>query len=188
VNGQPAVEFSSIDNFYDALFSSSYPPWANAPFTVFIVFSANTLSPEIRKTLLSTNDANAFGIGITCENSIGILNDVGRTGCLATDWSGTDLSVTAKTWYVMSCKSDLGIPFSGTIRARAWLNGTAATQTMELATKAGTGLAVGTGSGSFNGSFDGRIASIIIYNRSLTDDERALVEHYLGTTYGIVIQ
>jgi hypothetical protein len=44
------------------------------------------------------------------------------------------------------------------------------------------------GSDGYNGALDGWIASIIIYQRVLSDDERFLVERYLGNEYDIPIE
>jgi hypothetical protein len=82
----------------------------------------------------------------------------------------------------------MGIAMGGKIHIQAWLNGTAASQAMDLTTLSGSGLMVGTGSTEYTGSYDGSIASILIYKRAISDDDRSLVERYLGGRYGIAIK
>ncbi len=105
--------------------------------------------------------------------------------CSKRDWAGTDLIPVEDSGYVVTYRSDLGITVSGEIRVDAWLNGTAASQSMELMTQSSAGLAFGTGSTEYNGSFDGWIASVVIYNRALSEDERILVENCLKDRYGL---
>ncbi len=197
VNGQPAILFDhQSDNGDDGLSTNdSYLQWADTPFTVFIVFSARSLQSAARQSLVTTNTVNGFGMGITCDNTIGILNDVAQNNCSQQEWAGTDLKVDAKAWYIATYQSSLGITVGSKIKVLAWLNGTAASQPMELTTQSNEGMAVGTGStgyysynGSYNGSFDGWIAAIILYSRALSNDERFLVERYLGNLYGITVK
>ncbi|MBN1306381.1 MAG: hypothetical protein JXA18_00590 [Chitinispirillaceae bacterium] len=188
-NGQPAILFDEMtDNGDDGLFNTAFQQWSDTPFTVFIVFSARLLPVNERRTLISSNTTDGFGLGITCNGTIGIFNNTRNNECLPQEWAGTDLSVTARTWYLVTYQSGLGITVGGNIRVQAWLNGTAASEPMELMTQSNAGTAIGTGSMNYDGSFDGWIASVKIYQRDLSDDERTLVERYLGSVYGIPLE
>jgi hypothetical protein len=206
VNGKPAIYFDHIsDNGDDGLFTSSYGgphggpyggsdvQWADTPFTLFVVFSANSIPANTRQTLVSTNTADGFGVGIACNGKLGIFNDaLGNTpqgnSCPTGEWASTEFTVTKGTWYVATWQSTLGIPVSGNIRVQAWLNGAAASQAMEMQTQADPGMAFGTGAEDFGGSFDGYLTAIVIFKRALSSDERVLVEKYLGGQYKITVK
>ncbi len=189
VNGKPAVYFDhTTDNGDDGLFNTSFSQWAASPFTVMVVFAADSLPANNRQTLLSTNTPDGFGVGIACDGRLGVFNNSTANACLTNEWASTDLTVSKSTWYVATFESSLGITVGGNIRVQAWLNGTAASQPMEIArTQSGRGLAVGTGSTDYTGSFGGYIAAFAIYQRALSNDERSLVERYLGGQYKITI-
>jgi hypothetical protein len=187
-NGMPAVYFDHISDYDDGLYSTSFGRWADTPFTLFVVFSPNSLPAGQRQTLVSVNTMHGFGVGITCEGKLGIFNDESGNSCPVGNYAATDLTVAAKTWYVASFQSTMGIAMGGKIHIQAWLNGTAASQAMDLTTLSGSGLMVGTGSTEYTGSYDGSIASILIYKRAISDDDRSLVERYLGGRYGIAIK
>jgi hypothetical protein len=199
VNNKPAVHFdhlgtNSDDGFYDASFTN----WADAPFTVFVVFSATSLPLDSRQTLVSTNTTDGFGLGITCDGKIGIFNDIEANTCNQYSSMSSDLAVAMQTWYVASFQSTQGIVYqngrrpgyygTGNIQVNAWLNGSAASQTLDLATQADAGLMIGTGATDYNGSFGGYIAAVVIYQRSLTEDERVSIERLLGYQYGIAVK
>ena len=189
VNGLPAVHFDHVThNGDDGLFDESYGQWANDPFTVFVVFSASSLSANSRQTLVSTNTTDGFGVGIACNGNIGIFNDASANNCVTDGWASTDLTVAAQTWYVASFKSTLGMTSDRNIRVQAWLSGIPASQPMEMTTQSDPGLAIGTGATDYDGSFDGSIAAIAIYRQALSDDDRILVEKYFGNLYGITIR
>jgi hypothetical protein len=193
INKLPAILFDHQTNTDNGLFTSSYLQWADTPFTVFVVFAPRTLSSK-RQTLVSTNTADGFGIGIGCDSTIGIFNDITGDGC--SEAASTGLVVAAKTWYVASFRSALGIPVNGSVNVSAWLNNKPASGVVSLRTMSDAGLSIGTGSGGsdwgfggayggYDGSFDGWIAAVAIYLRALSDDERFLVENYLAGRYGI---
>lgn len=190
VNGKAAVFFDHItDDGDDGLFDNTYTEWAKAPFAVFIVFSPRTIRFDARQTLISTNTPYGFGVGLTCDNTIGIFNDGPQFDCTPDQWAGTDLTVEEDEWYIVCFQSDLGITTDDIIEVDAWLNGQAASESMQLATQSDGGMSVGTGSNAaehhYNGSFDGWIATIVMYDRVLSPSERILVERYLGTEYAI---
>jgi hypothetical protein len=188
VNGNPAIYFDhQTDNGDDGIYNSSFGQWADTPFTVFVVFSANSIPAGNRQTLLSTNTTDGFGLGIACNGKIGIFNDKPANTCPANDSASTNLAVMKDTWYVATFQSSLGITVGGNIRVQAWLNGTAGSQQMNLKTMSDAGLMIGTGGTDYGGSFDGYIAAFAIYERVLSGDERSLVERYLGSQYKITI-
>jgi hypothetical protein len=189
INGNSAIYFDhQNDNGDDGLLNSSYIQWADTPFTLFVVFSANSVPANARQTLVSTNTSGGFGVGIACNGKLGIFNDASANSCPAQDSASTNLTIVAKTWYVATFQSSLGITVGGDIRVQAWLNGTAASQQMEMRTQSNSGLSVGTGGSDYGGSFDGYIAAFAIYQRALSNDERSLVERYLGSYYKITIR
>ena len=189
VNGLPAVLFDDVtDNGDDGLFNTTLQ-WADMPFTVFIVFSPRSMVSNDRTALVTSNTINGFSLGFSCNGNLGIHNDVIRKCCGEQDCRSTDLHVSPQQWYIAAYQSSLGITADGTIRVQARLNGTPASQIVELSTSSTYGLAVGTGSSAmYNGSFDGWIASVIIYARALTGDDLFLVERYLAGQYGITVR
>lgn len=189
INGQPAIRFDHItDNGDDLLYNTTYTQWSDTPFTVIVVFSIRSHPVPGRMTLVSSNTVNGFGIGVTCDSTIGIFNDVAQFNCFPEEQAGTDLDVSTGKWYIATWQSSLGISVGGYIRVQAWLNGTAASEIMELTTLSNAGMAVGNGSTNYDGALDGYIASIIIYERALSEDERILVERYLGNLYDITVE
>jgi hypothetical protein len=194
VNGLPAIYFDHNlppgTNVDDGLYNLTYGNWAAAPFTIIVVFNLNAVIPNTRQTLVSTNAGNGFGLGITCNGTIGMFNSTSASSCPAAATANSNLAVQARTWYVVTYESASGIGAGGNLQAQVWLNGTQAAQQMAMTNALpGSGLMIAAASNTnYYGSLGGLIASVTIYSRALTVTERQGVERLLGSIYGIAVQ
>jgi hypothetical protein len=194
VNGLPAVYFDHNlppgTNVDDGIYNTTYGNWAAAPFTVMVVFNLNAVISNTRQTLVSTNAANGFGLGIDCNGTIGMFNSTSAASCPAAATANSDLAVQGRTWYVVTYESASGIVAGGSIHVQTWLNGAPAAQEMAMTNALpGSGLMIAAAStANYYGSLGGLVASVTIYSRALTVTERQGVERLLGSTYGIVVQ
>ncbi|MBN1127677.1 MAG: hypothetical protein JXA71_01730, partial [Chitinispirillaceae bacterium] len=184
VNGQPAIEFvRTMVN--DNLANLAIGTWANAPFTLFVVFSTAIIDNG-RQTLVSSGGSASVDFGITCNGTLGIFNEAFGTTCTFGATANSNLPVAVNRWYVASFTSASGVLFNA-IQVQAALNGLAASSTLAINfTSAGNGMLLGSGDyGDFTGGFSGRIATVVHYGRALTVAERQQVTGYLMDEYGI---
>jgi hypothetical protein len=178
-NGYPCVEFGDSAAF--PLWADNAPNWADTSFTVFIVAQFGFLENGKRRSIVSTGAAGSFELCITCDQNVGIANEINRGGCNAGAVCGSNLMPNNYTWYVVTFRSAKGIESNGRSDVQVWLNGVAADSTLVLqAALQGSYLMAGASNMASPGSsMDGDMAALIIYNSALDENGRLFVEHYL---------
>jgi hypothetical protein len=184
VNGHGAINF--VRNMMnDNLVNQGIGAWANAPFTLFVVFKLNTVDNG-RQTLVSTGGNGTVDFGITCNGTLGIFNETFGNNCQPSSTANSNLSIQANRWYVATFSSSSGVGFSD-IQVQAALNGTTASSTLVINyTDAGMYMLLGAGNyGNYTGGLSGMIATVVYYRRALTATELQQVEEYLMSEYGI---
>jgi hypothetical protein len=169
--------------------------------TVFIVVRCGTsANPNYRGVIFdSTNDGSSFGPGVTLyyddrtleSRNDGIQFDLWNASASPDPYVGLEVSnnrLTANTYLAFSLEID---PTTGTAanRIRHRVNGSAAvggnTATGTLSTANSKGSFTMGAAGNGAAPLSGNLAEIIIYNSALSDANRAVVESYLMTKWGI---
>jgi hypothetical protein len=161
-----------------------------------------------------TNDLSQVGSKILCADSgfgrcVGTDRRGGVGSCNATPrsavesnfdlsaFAGTcgvitiDNAITAGTWYVLVVEYNGNVINGTTFTLRAWLNG------VNKISGFGGSYSTTTNSASVlighqsinnpNEQMNGNIGEVLIFNRTLTDNERTEVTRYLGTKWGVAV-
>ena len=196
-NGKPALEYGGNDRLSTAatqLFATG-----NSAVTVFVVFDTDNNNGQ--KFLLnqgfSPKCVNSFELGIDTGFTSGTGNFGLHVGCSRATIAPVG-TIASNTFYVMSTL----ILSSGNTpnNINFFQNGTAVLPLVDNAggyANAGSynigsapidvGARNDFGSGNFNAFYDGDIAEVIIYQRTLSTAERSTVECYLGDKYGLIV-
>lgn len=162
VNGKPVVRFlaSSLTSL-----NVTSPPSGVSPWTVFVV------SKVAASALLITigEPVTARPVGPLFSDTDGNFYTANRSSYSAASNAFTG------AFHVFSVESNgTGIPLN-------WVDGTS--QSVSGGASAGAGNWTQIGSNASNGD----IAEIILYNADLGSTDRANIEKYLGTKYGITV-
>lgn len=173
INGLPVVKFDMATDQYLNLPNGTVP-YANSPYTVFIVFKMSEVS-NIR--LLKggewspANALNQFNIGS------------GRQ--LANYWNGT--TATTDTWLLRENTSYIADFWYDQSNIKIYKDGTLVqTQASSLNVVVATSNKIGPGTGS-PVLAKLYLAETIIFDRALTDEERKAIEDYLSKKWGIAV-
>lgn len=175
VNGRNAIQFGGASTTH-RLFRSSFSVSQPSVFTVFTVDSS-----------YNTNNTAVIwdtGSGDRCVQVVdaGTLLAFRRTSDLSTQRAQVSGALATNKTYVSACVSD-------STGHQIWLNGTKGTDAT-AGTAGFSGLSVGNLRGDPNpvaSSFThfGRICEIIVYATKRTDAQRASIESYLVSKWGI---
>lgn len=147
------------------------------------IFAVATLAstPVDRRRIISDNEGNNFFFGLNdISNQFSVF--YGNNGTWnAIDNFGTDAKLTKGKPYVLSSV------LNGTVN-NGYVNGVSVGPKTETNGKSGAfGYTIGAKKSDLTQSWDGYIAEIIIFSKSLTSDERRSVETYLGKKWGIQV-
>lgn len=186
VNGLPVVRFSSASSQYLDLGTVLGKP---ANFTTFAVYQ--TTDASTRQDAFGSIDSSYTG-----AKGWGLLDlNNSAAGCLAHGWAsdGTNSAwpralsaITANTFYYTASAY-----VSGGTSSVPYINGVTPAYTVAggttPASNSGTAYSFSLGrAGAYNGNyFSGDLAEVIIYNKALSNAERAQVEAYLKNKYGL---
>jgi PKD repeat protein len=175
-DGKPAVRFAGPDQM---LQSSGLVLTGNTSFTTFTVASPTSVVPNVYQ-FLWWNGAASSTAGYGCY----IHSTDLKLKCAwgpDTYWMTDSTSALAGKWYKMSTRYTPG-------NYQGWLNGLfLTTKTYALSNFNGGGFfSVGNMGPSPAQGFYGDIGEILIYNRALTDTERANVESYILSKWSSV--
>lgn len=199
INGLPALVFGGVANQGFAL--SDTTVLNSSDYSIFVVeshtgaaaknfFLCGSATPSTSSTLLnlmlgySTTASNAmvWTYATTIASADNYLNSTSGSSGVAAPSTG-----------VPTIHSFLSR--SGTTTKKYFQNGTQATfatgtappsQALSLVSWAGVSIGCALGA-SPSGNYTGAIAEVIMFNRSLTSEERKSVEAYLGKKWGIVV-
>jgi hypothetical protein len=155
--GQPTIDFNASGSMFSGTWTTPPPPHG----TTFIVGNADgTNNPCL---FIDGIDSNRFLFYQNTSNSVDA-------------WHGHDLGYSPTT---PGSKHIYAIDYNAASSA-IYQDAITAVATGDTGTNAPIGVTLG-------GQLNGSLAEIIIYNRTLSDNERALVFRYLGARYGVAI-
>ncbi len=176
VAGRPAVAFDGIDDFIYGGISA-----LAAPFTVFAVgqfaFPSQPAGNSDTMVFLGTTGTNATA-------SISRSGSSNYFSAMSADYAGstpaTGPVLPGQEWMILAAVHQPSEP-----RHQMYLNSIAQT-VASYGTAASTIGRINLGAEFFEKNhFTGQIAEVIVYDRALTDEERVLVEAYLGAKYAV---
>jgi hypothetical protein len=172
VNGQPAVQFDGSNDYLQNTTFSALSGQTGA--TAYVVLKADTTS---------TNRV-AF-----CDTARDVTSQVYSsliyTYATAGKWGRA--AFTSRDWTIWNSVYD-GAQASNATRLKLYVNGVVQAlsygSTIPAVLATGAGYDVGRPQGSNLAYWDGNIAEVIVYGRTLSESERLAVEGYLRTKYG----
>ncbi|HEY5610839.1 MAG TPA: hypothetical protein VIL97_06515 [Thermoanaerobaculia bacterium] len=175
MNGHAAIRF---DGENDMLMTNVDVGPARMPdATIFTVFRSRTAdAAPLRK--LYGNDDGGFDRAVGLDDRAGEETNYGVfTGITVSPYFALEQDKTYVAADAYSAKE-----FSG------WINGSPAVSNLAAAwSEALPNLYIGGTGTSYNELWNGDLAEIIVYARALTPEERARVEDYLGSKYGVTL-
>jgi len=191
INGLPAIYFDGNDYLESTIVTEKSPEnlIAYSSATIFTVFEAEDISGK--KTILSqdnngTNDDIDLAISLNNNGDYGICFN--GSDCSAANNSRTNSAiVSAKKVSILSAivKNGTNIEiYQDTIK----MPSTNLTNSQTIASGINN-IIMGAkkNGGSYSSYFKGKIAEILIFNQSLSGEDRREVERYLGRKWGIKI-
>jgi hypothetical protein len=172
VNGQPAVQFDGVNDYLQNTSFTTLSGQRGA--TAFVVFQADTPSANLVAFCESGRNVNSQVYG----NLAHAYATTGKWGRVA---------FTSRNWTIWNSVYD-GTQGSNATRLKLYLDGVGQTltygATIPTVLSTGAGYDVGRPQGTNLAYWDGRIAEVIVYARTLSPSERLAVEGYLKTKYG----
>lgn len=171
INGMPALHFDGVN---DQMLRGATPALASANLTYFMVLQRTPLASQMLITASYTSSANKWRL----YSNSGANTLVSAQYSPTVQWVGYN-DPGAPTFVSTSITpSSLSIHKQGTLQQTKSVTYTAPTGHQNV-------IIGGTTAGSYN--LNGYIAEVIIYNSSLNNLQRILVENYLGAKYGMSI-
>jgi hypothetical protein len=173
VNGQPAVQFDGVNDY---LPNTSFTTLSGKTgTTAFVVFQADTTSTNRVAFCESGRNVNSQ----VYANLVYTYATTGKWGRAA---------FTSKNWTIWNSVYD-GTQGSNATRLKLYLDGVAQTlaygATIPAVLSTGAGYDVGRPQATNLAYWDGNIAEVIVYARTLSESDRLAVEGYLKQKYGM---
>ncbi len=188
INGLPTLSFNAASDgsAYDGMvspFSSALNP---REFTIFVVTQAMDPTSTWGAVLMSRSSIVHEGFNLYKKNS---ALDWEFWFSNSTEWntSTTDTSFSANTPYIITLRYTANNTTANIFR-NGTLKGLSIATFKPYSGNGGNGFGIGYPEGSASSfGYDGYISEIIMFGRSLNNEERASVEAYLGKKYKIKV-
>lgn len=176
INGKPAIRFDGDHNMLEV--PMSIDAEAAPELTVISVWSSATADKNPLRKLYGADDGGydrAAGIDDRASDSSNYTVFAGSGGVVG-------------IFTFAPNTTNLTIENYANKKLNTWVNGAAAKSNIDAEyDHMPDHLYIGGTGHSYTESWKGDIAEMLIYKRTLTDDERKKIEDYLGTKYGVKI-
>lgn len=165
INGNNVLRFAPLD-YMERIIN----PVLTAPYTTFVVFRLTSTTASFQYLIDSRGPAAAQSILTTISNT----SLRAGAGTFPTISTGLSTGTTYIADWVLNGAS-----------SEAAVNGVSS-GTVNMGSGSRTGLAIGA-TRTGDGSLDGDIAEIIVYNRALSSGERLSIRQYLAAEWGVTL-